>query len=726
MARHGIESPWPSTTRSSPTWHASWLGASHLFTATNHLRHASKATYLAAPMITRPGHTPLVALFYVVLTLGLHAIFFTSTTTQAWPLQRQFMRPMNPRTAKKATTRRPRRFDRRTGPPREQTLPFPRNFDSSKGLQVLSTAASPLFARTKPFRFRLEVDRNRFPHQDAAPFTRTNTDRPPTVTHVQQLQHYVLDQRVPLKQLKIDFQPSNVTNTQLLDHQVVQLIRKRFQEQSIPGHRKDNATLALSIEGGGMRGAVSAGMAAAISALGLADAFDAIYGSSAGSVVGSYLVSRQMCLDVYVDILPAAQRTFVCTKRMLAAIFITGIDGMLGSRWYGRRLSQRAKPGMNLTFVLDGIMHHEHGLRPLDLEQFLENDRKQPLRIATSYVQDGHLATRCFGTQDFHRVKSGTRQGLYPCLEASMTVPGATGPPVQIFDGNNTLPYFDAFCFEPLPYRSAVEDGATHVMVLCSRPEGFQPTTKPGVYERAIAPIYFKSHGEPDVAKYFENGGQQYIYAEDLLTLEEGKNKGMSPDAGQGVRVPPPRVLYGTPLTPEVRAASSRDSWKKAHLLPLKVPLGTPELPTLEQGREPVLEAVRGGFAAAFDQLAPAAGIDTSSLRGINVAKIVFPDECMYDESLMHKPLRVRGDKIGGPGESVDIKKESRSRRLLRRILSVAGNRRSRRRQQQEALLLELRANEYSLDDPRTLLNLLPGLRSRKLMHMARALHELP
>jgi hypothetical protein len=32
---------------------------------------------------------------------------------------------------------------------------------------------------------------------------------------------------------------------------------------------------------------------------------------------------------------------------------------------------------------------------------------------------------------------------------------------------------FDAFCYEPIPYRSAVKDGATHVLALRSRPEGF-------------------------------------------------------------------------------------------------------------------------------------------------------------------------------------------------------------------------------------------------------------
>ena len=35
----------------------------------------------------------------------------------------------------------------------------------------------------------------------------------------------------------------------------------------------------------------------------------------------------------------------------------------------------------------------------------------------------------------------------------------------------------------------------------------------------AIAPIYFASHDEPEVACFFKKGSQQYIYAEDLLNM---------------------------------------------------------------------------------------------------------------------------------------------------------------------------------------------------------------
>jgi len=99
----------------------------------------------------------------------------------------------------------------------------------------------------------------------------------------------------------------SVKGNELFSHDVLNLLQKRYRSKSTPASRApdDTAMLALSIEGGGMRGAVSGGMAAAIACLGLSNAFDSVYGSSAGSIIGSYFVSRQLYLDVYTDVIPA-------------------------------------------------------------------------------------------------------------------------------------------------------------------------------------------------------------------------------------------------------------------------------------------------------------------------------------------------------------------------------------------------------------------------------------
>jgi len=467
------------------------------------------------------------------------------------------------------------------------------------------------------------------------------------VTNVHELRHQIFSQRRQLKDLSNEMVESQVSN--ILDHEVVQLLSRRYHAGSTPRHRDDPHKLALCIEGGGMRGAVSAGMAAAIGSLGLCDAIDVVYGSSAGSVVGAYMVSRQMCVDVYTDVLPAAKEKFVCKKRLMASIAASAADMFLGSK-------MRALPGMNISFVLDGIMNETTGLRPLDLQSFQRNDALQPLRVASSCVENGKLFSKCFGTEDFFGIPNVTgacsspdRKGLFACLQASMTVPGATGPPVNIYSPrtNMTVPSFDAFCFEPLPYRSAVKEGATHVLVLRSRPEGFQAKTQPGIYERGVAPLYFQTHGQEEVAAFFNRGGQQYLYLEDLMTLEDGKNcKG-----GKQVLVPPPELFYGTN---EIQADPSQFS--KAHVLPIVVPRGTKELPTLEQRKDEVLQAVRGGFAIAFDLLAPAVGLDLG-VSGCRVAELVFPEMKFPEDEILAQPCTVLGMNIDLP-ENIDPPKK--------------------------------------------------------------------
>ena len=272
----------------------------------------------------------------------------------------------------------------------------------------------------------------------------------------------------------------------------------------------DTAVLSLAIEGGGMRGAVSGGMAAAIACLGLSNAFDSIYGSSAGSIIGSYFVSRQLYLDVYTDVIPAGKDLFVSKTKIIGDIFrnmFYVMKGPLGKRLTSNLIERFRNPtvgtnntmttfeslpptragGLNISFVLDSIMCPERGLRPLDLDAFAHNDAVQPLRIVSSAVEleTGRLKSICFGSKDGHfsdqfanpalrktpnstdlytEVESaqadenGNRRGLWACLGASMTVPGAAGSPFRMDLPSNITnelaPHlcFDAFCYEPIPF----------------------------------------------------------------------------------------------------------------------------------------------------------------------------------------------------------------------------------------------------------------------------------
>jgi len=498
--------------------------------------------------------------------------------------------------------------------------------------------------------------------------------------------------------------------------------------------------------------------------------------------------------------LPASKKLFVCKKRMMRNLASLGLGRMLSSNRNKQRATEKSirpslsplqerlsntQPGMNISFVLDGILSEDQGLRPLDIDAFRENGKHQKLRVVSSCVDPhtGKLYSRCFGDDDFFHEDYAVvrddeeREGLFACLQASMTVPGATGPPVNLLRKSNIRrnsdttssmvkepPFacFDAFCFEPIPYRSAVEEGATHVLVLASRPEDYMPKTKPGIYETKIAPLYFNAHGQSKVSEFFERGGQQYLYAEDLMLLQEAKYQNHE----HGILVPPPEILYGVERTKEV-SESIRDrqqDWNRAHLFPLRVPKGYKELEVLEQNRDSVLEAVRDGFMTAFDSLSDIVGLE--GYKGKDVAELMFPSSSSSDDTdatassksapsssstspewseqeILRNPVNVPGEPIprytngatslveGNDGASNDAPKPRRrttNRRITYRRGGGKGGLFGRGSHDGDRAGQPDKENEIRLngDDisASTLLECLPGFRDGQFGHLAKGLRE--
>ena len=121
--------------------------------------------------------------------------------------------------------------------------------------------------------------------------------RPSFVGYPRVVQARSLDE---LRQASIQSKLHNVVvvsnvSTVNRDHPTLSIIQSRLLENSKPGRRSKNDMdkIALCIEGGGMRGCVSAGAASALSFLGINDAVDTVYGSSAGAMIGAYFISRQ-------------------------------------------------------------------------------------------------------------------------------------------------------------------------------------------------------------------------------------------------------------------------------------------------------------------------------------------------------------------------------------------------------------------------------------------------
>ncbi|KAG5184415.1 acyl transferase/acyl hydrolase/lysophospholipase, partial [Tribonema minus] len=244
-------------------------------------------------------------------------------------------------------------------------------------------------------------------------------------------------------------------------HPILELIRARVAAGTRPSRHGDGARLGLAVEGGGMRGCVSAGMVTALHRLGAADAFDAVYGSSAGCLVGAYFISRQTNgTAVYHDVLPEAGARFLDKSRLVAALGAT--TSMRPRAWAGLR-PRLPHDVFNLDFLMTTVVGR---LWPLDWTSFWANNRHQPLNVVVSGLlsMDSHTLTSAKG-------HFATLPELARCMRASMLVPGMTGPLVT-FPGHQ--PFADALIFEPMPYRSAAADGCTHVVVLRTRPDGSQ------------------------------------------------------------------------------------------------------------------------------------------------------------------------------------------------------------------------------------------------------------
>ena len=217
-----------------------------------------------------------------------------------------------------------------------------------------------------------------------------------------------------------------------VDHAALQVLRQRVITKSQPGARNDNFKLGLVIEGGGMRGCVSGGSLQALADLGLRESFDAVYGSSAGAINGSFFLANQLdCVQIYSDHI--ASEEFINLRRLLS-----------------RRPD--LPPALNLNFLLDHVMQSVH---PLDVDAVLNSNI--PLNVVASSLDT--LSPILLSNFD-------SREDLMTSLRASATVPEVAGEPV-LHRGHRLV---DAAVFEAVPFRSAIADGCTHVLVLCTRP----------------------------------------------------------------------------------------------------------------------------------------------------------------------------------------------------------------------------------------------------------------
>jgi predicted patatin/cPLA2 family phospholipase len=216
-------------------------------------------------------------------------------------------------------------------------------------------------------------------------------------------------------------------------HPVVQTLLRRRHEGSRPGARTDERRVALVIEGGAMRGVVSAGMASALEQLGLRDAFDEVHGASAGAFNGAFFMAGQ-----------AAYMTSLYWR------------GFGDPRFVSLRRALRGEgPAFDMDYVVDGIWARG---RPLRMDVLLESAAE--LHCTATDADTAEIVDLA-GLRSAEEVRCA--------LRASARLPWLAGQPV-VFRGRRLL---DATLAEAIPVQAALTS-ATDVLVLQTRPEGVE------------------------------------------------------------------------------------------------------------------------------------------------------------------------------------------------------------------------------------------------------------
>ena len=231
----------------------------------------------------------------------------------------------------------------------------------------------------------------------------------------------------------------------------MRLISRRHADGSRPGYRSDGHRIALAIEGGSSRGTYSSGMVMALEELGLTRCFDSVYGSSAGALNGAWLLSGRALSGMRGWWDPEIMKRVINPWRLL-----------------------RGGPVVDTDYLVNTVYRE---LTPMDFPAILANPvTYHPL--ATDADTGDSVDLR----QYIHRVED-----LQAALRATTCLPVLAGSPIRL--GGRR--FVDAGVAEPLPFRTALSQGSTHVLVLrtrraTERPE--KPSRRQGMVVQRLLP----------------------------------------------------------------------------------------------------------------------------------------------------------------------------------------------------------------------------------------------
>ena len=218
---------------------------------------------------------------------------------------------------------------------------------------------------------------------------------------------------------------------------VLRVVLERVEARSRPRDRDDEHVVCLAVEGGGMRGAVSAGMCVVLEAAGVVDAFDRIYGVSAGALNGWATAVGQ------------------------AALSATHYQDAVSGRVINRARPLRGRPLVDFDLLFEELIGAR---KPLSFERLASGPEFRALATSLETLSLRVLARFADGEEVLNAVRAS----------ASLPRLGGAAP---VFRGARMA---DGGLIEPIPFETPIAEGATHVLVLRTRPADYR---KPAVVE---------------------------------------------------------------------------------------------------------------------------------------------------------------------------------------------------------------------------------------------------
>jgi predicted patatin/cPLA2 family phospholipase len=194
-------------------------------------------------------------------------------------------------------------------------------------------------------------------------------------------------------------------------------------------------------------------MTVAIEQLGLLQAFDAVYGSSAGSLNGAWLLCGRAEATMHAWWDPTIMRTTIDPRRAL-----------------------RGRPIVDTRFLVHTVYTE---ILPMGFEEILG-----------SPIEFHPMATdaRTGAAVDLH-AQLRDRPGLQAALRASTAMPVLAGEPVEL--GGRRL--IDAGVSAAIAVQAAVDQGATHLVALRTR-RADETVSAPSRPERLVLSRWFARH----------------------------------------------------------------------------------------------------------------------------------------------------------------------------------------------------------------------------------------